>query len=78
MKTDRRLPAAPGIALLLAVCLTLAGCGSLPGDSYAALEDGAQRALSVTFSFSADVANWLAEPPPPQQTSSCAVRGLAS
>ena len=78
MKTSRRPFAVPmRIALALTAFLGLAGCGSLPNDSYAVLEDGTQRALSVTFSFSADVANWLAEPPPPQE-SPCAFRGLRS
>ena len=78
MKTNRRPLAVPmRIVLALIAFLGLAGCGSLPDDSYAALEDGTQRALSVTFSFSADVANWLAPSPPPQ-ASPCAVRGLRS
>ncbi len=46
----------------LVAALGLAGCGALPDDSYRAVEDGAREALSATFSFSAGVANWLAEP----------------
>lgn len=52
----------------MVAALGLAGCGALPDDSYRAMEDGAQRALSATFSFSAEVANWLAEPPEPRAT----------
>jgi hypothetical protein len=41
----------------------LAGCGAVSDASYAAVRDSAQRALSATFSFSADVANWLEAAP---------------
>jgi len=42
-----------------AALLGLAGCGAVSDASYSVVRDGAQRALSATFSFSADVANWL-------------------
>jgi hypothetical protein len=62
MKRNRRTFAG---VLGMVASLGLAGCGALPDDSYAAVEDGAQRALAATFSFSAGVANWLAEPSEP-------------
>jgi hypothetical protein len=51
-----------------AALLALTGCGAVSEASYSALRDGSQRALATTFSFSADVANWLEvapEPPAP-------------
>lgn len=53
-------------ALAIAAPLLLAGCGGLADASYAAVRDGAESALSVTFSFSADLANWVLETPEPQ------------
>jgi hypothetical protein len=48
----------------LALALGLAGCTpSLMDRSYDVVRDGAQKALSVTFSISAAVTNWLAETP---------------
>jgi hypothetical protein len=55
------------LALGIAAPLLLSGCGGLPDASYAAVRDGAQSALAATFSFSADLANWLEEPPEPQE-----------
>lgn len=69
MKRNRTALAA---ALGIAAPLLLTGCGGLPDASYAAVRDGAQSALSVTFSFSADLANWLEEPSEPQEPS-CAL-----
>jgi hypothetical protein len=63
MKRNRIAFAALGIA----APLLLAGCGGLADASYTAVRDGAQSALSVTFSFSADLANWLEETPEPQE-----------
>lgn len=60
------------IALGIAAPLLLAGCGGLSDASYAAVRDGAQSALSATFSFSADLASWLEEPPEPEEPS-CAL-----
>lgn len=68
----KRSRAALAAALGIAAPLLLAGCGGLPDASYAAVRDGAQSALSVTFSFSADLANWLEETPEPQEPS-CAL-----
>ena len=49
-------------ALMLA--LALAGCTpSLVDRSYGVVRDGAQKALSLTFSLSAAVTNWLPETP---------------
>jgi hypothetical protein len=48
---------------ILAAALGLAGCAGLGDGAYAAVEEGARQALSATYSLSADVANWLAEPP---------------
>ena len=64
MKRNR---AALAATLGIAAPLLLAGCGGLPDASYAAVRDGAQSALSFTFSFSADLANWLEEPSEPQE-----------
>lgn len=64
MKRNR---AALAAALGIAAPLLLTGCGGLPDASYAAVRDGAQSALSVTLSFSADLANWLEEPQEPQE-----------
>lgn len=64
MKRNR---AALAAALGIAAPLLLTGCGGLPDASYTAVRDGAQSALSVTFSFSADLANWLEEPSEPQE-----------
>jgi len=48
------------VLLGIAVLLGLAGCGgSVADSSYSTVLDGAERALSATFSLSADVANWL-------------------
>lgn len=63
----RLLTAVLGIAALTG----LAGCGAVSEASYSAVRDGAQRALSTTFSFSADVANWLEVAPEPR-TPDCA------
>ena len=59
-------------AAILALALTLAGCTpSLVDRSYDIVRDGAQKALSLTFSLSAAVTNWLPaspaspEAPPP-------------
>lgn len=71
MKRNR---AALAAALGIAAPLLLAGCGALPDASYAAVRDGAQSALSATFSFSADLANWLEETPEPQEPS-CGLQG---
>ena len=50
------------VALLLGVIL--AGCApSLTDRSYSAARDGAQKALSLTFSVAAVVTNWLPETP---------------
>ena len=61
-------------ALLLGIAapLLLMGCGGLSDASYTAVRDGAQSALSATFSFSADLANWLEEPAEPEEPS-CAL-----
>ena len=59
-------------ALSIAAPLLLAGCGGLADASYTAVRDGAQSALSVTLSFSADLANWMREDPEPQEPS-CAL-----
>lgn len=69
MKRNR---AALAAALGIAAPLLLTGCGGLPDASYAAVRDGAQNALSATFSFSADLANWLEEPAEPEEPS-CAL-----
>ncbi len=69
MKRNR---AALAATLGIAAPLLLTGCGALTDASYAAVRDGAQSALSVTLSFSADLANWLEEPPEPQEPS-CAL-----
>lgn len=60
-RNRRALAAVIGIAGSLA----LAGCGGLPDGSYAAVEDGAQRALGATFSLSAELAGWFVEPSEP-------------
>jgi len=54
----------------LVLGLGLAGCTpSLADRSYTLVRDSAQKALSLTFSVSATVTNWLAqttpETPPP-------------
>ncbi|HEX3554974.1 MAG TPA: hypothetical protein VIA62_17250 [Thermoanaerobaculia bacterium] len=54
--------ASTAAALMLA--LALAGCTpSLRDRSYVAVRDGAQKALSITFSVAAAVTNWLPETP---------------
>ena len=63
-----------GIAALLA----LTGCGAVSEVSYGALREGSQRALATTFSFSADVANWLeVAPEPPATGCALGLPGLA-
>lgn len=70
MKRNR---AALATTLGIAAPLLLAGCGGgLADASYTAVRDGAQSALFVTLSFSADLANWLEEPSEPQEPS-CAL-----
>ena len=61
------------VVLGIAVLLGLAGCGSVPlsEGSYTTMLDGAQRALSATFSLSADVANWLEVDPGPRPAPPC-------
>jgi hypothetical protein len=56
-------------AATLTLALALAGCTpSLVDRSYDVVRDGAQKALSLTFSVAAAVTNWLPampeEPPP--------------
>jgi hypothetical protein len=57
----KRVQVVLAAVLGIAVLLGLTGCGSVPlsEGSYTAMLDGAQRALSATFSLSADVVNWL-------------------
>lgn len=64
MKRNR---AALAATLGIAAPLLLTGCGALTDASYVAVRDGAQSALSATFSFSADLANWLEEPEETQE-----------
>ena len=64
MKRNR---AALAATLGIAAPLLLAGCSGISDASYAAVRDGAQSALSVTLSFSADLANWLEEPSEPRE-----------
>ena len=65
MKRNR---AALAAILGITAPLLLAGCGGgLADASYTAVRDGAQSALSTTFSLSADLANWLEESPEPQE-----------
>ena len=61
------------VVLGIAALLGLAACGSVPlsEGSYTAVLDGAQRALSATFSLSADVANWLEMDPGPRPAPPC-------
>ena len=51
-------------AAILVLGAVLAGCTpSLADRSYSAARDGAQKALSLTFSVAAVVTNWLPEMP---------------
>jgi hypothetical protein len=59
------------VVLGIAALLGLTGCGSVPDTSYTAMLDGAQKALSATFSLSADVANWLEVDPGPRPAPPC-------
>jgi len=55
----KRLRVVLAAVLGFAALLGLAGCGAVSDASYSVVRDSVQRALSATFSFSADVANWL-------------------
>ena len=53
----------------LVLGLGLAGCTpSLADRSYTLVRDGAQKALSLTFSVAAAVTTWLAETPQKPET----------
>jgi hypothetical protein len=55
--------------VVLVLGLGLAGCTPALADrSYSLVRDGAQKALSVTFSVSAAVTTWLAQTPQTPQT----------
>jgi hypothetical protein len=58
--------------VVLVFGLGLAGCTpSLADRSYTLVRDGAQKALSVTFSISATVTNWLAQTPETPEAPPC-------
>ena len=55
--------------LALVLGLGLTGCTpSLADRSYTLVRDSAQKALSLTFSVSAAVTNWLAQTPETPET----------
>jgi len=57
---------------VLVLGLGLAGCTpSLADRSYTLVRDGAQKALSVTFSVSAAVTTWLTQTPETPETPPC-------
>lgn len=65
MKRNR---AALAAILGITAPLLLAGCGGRLADaSYTAVRDGAQSALAVTLSLSADLASWMEEPSEPKE-----------
>ncbi|HYX24380.1 MAG TPA: hypothetical protein VFC23_09545 [Thermoanaerobaculia bacterium] len=66
-------------AAALTLALALAGCTpSLVDRSYDAVRDGAQKALSLTFSVAAAVTNWLPATPEAPPPSPCCPRARPS
>lgn len=57
----RRIALLAAALSLTAVSLALAGNGSAGDAVYSTARDGAQKALSATFSLSAEVVNWICD-----------------
>jgi hypothetical protein len=57
----RRIALLAAVLILTAASLALAGSRTAGDAVYSTARDGAQRALSATFSLSATVVNWICE-----------------